>query len=92
MFVPLPGLKSEKALGAMPKGPFIFGNSRFLDCAEFENVHCLSIAVGFAKVIVLCSQISGQIAILKLIPGSQIFRQILFKYSSEILYGFLDFA
>ncbi len=26
----------------MPKGPFIDGSSRFLDCANFENVACLS--------------------------------------------------
>jgi len=34
--------KREKALGAMPKGPFIDGNYQFLGCANFENVRCLS--------------------------------------------------
>jgi hypothetical protein len=39
-----PGVqKSEKALGAMPKGPFIAGNCQFFNCADFENVHGLSI-------------------------------------------------
>jgi hypothetical protein len=36
------GLKREKALGAMPKGLFIYDNSQFLDRANFENVPCLS--------------------------------------------------
>jgi hypothetical protein len=35
----------------MPKGPFITGKHYFLDCAEFENVRCLSITVGMVKVI-----------------------------------------
>jgi len=34
--------KREKALGAMPKGPFIDGNYQILGCANFENVRCLS--------------------------------------------------
>jgi hypothetical protein len=46
-----PVQKSEKALGAMPEGPFITGNCQFWDCAVFENVRCLSIKVGIAKVI-----------------------------------------
>ncbi len=53
MFSDKPGQKSEKALGAMPKGPFIVGKYHFLDCAEFENVRCLSNRVGIAKVIFL---------------------------------------
>jgi hypothetical protein len=55
------GQKSEKALGAMPKGPFIIGKHQFLDCAEFENVRCLSIQVGKEKVIFnyIVSQKSG---------------------------------
>jgi hypothetical protein len=36
------GQKREKALGAMPKGPFIVGNYQILSCANFENVRCLS--------------------------------------------------
>jgi hypothetical protein len=47
------GKKSEKALGAMPEGPFISGKHQFLDCAEFENVRCLSMKVGIAKVFFL---------------------------------------
>jgi hypothetical protein len=38
----MPGAQREKALGAMPKGPFIDSNSQFLGCANFENVPCLS--------------------------------------------------
>jgi hypothetical protein len=87
-----PRQKSEKALGAMPEGPFSGRKYQFLDCAEFENMHCLSIEVGFVKLIGLWSQISGQIAILKLDPGSQIFRRLLFKYFFEFLDGFLNFA
>ena len=34
--------KREKALGAMPEGPFIVGNYQILGCANFENVRCLS--------------------------------------------------
>ena len=50
MFSDKPGPKSEKALGAMPKGPFIVGEYHFLDCAEFENVCCLSIGAVILKV------------------------------------------
>jgi len=35
-------LKREKALGAMPKGPFIVSNYQILGYANFENVRCLS--------------------------------------------------
>jgi hypothetical protein len=37
----------------MPEGPFITGKYQFLDCAEFENVRCLSIEIGIIKVIFL---------------------------------------
>ena len=53
MFSDKPGQKSEKALGAMPKGPFIVGEYHFSDCAEFENVCCLSIRAEIVKVIFL---------------------------------------
>ena len=53
MFSDKPGPKSEKALGAMPKGPFIVGEYHFLDCAEFVNVSCLSIGAVILKLIFL---------------------------------------
>jgi hypothetical protein len=37
----------------MPEGPFIAGKYQFRDCTKFENVRCLSIPVGIAKVIFL---------------------------------------
>jgi hypothetical protein len=55
MFAPLSGLKKRKSLGAMPERPFITGKCQFWDCAEFENVRCLSISVGIVKVSFLTS-------------------------------------
>jgi hypothetical protein len=41
--------KREKALCVIPKGLFIAGNRQFLDCADFENVRCLSIKYASQK-------------------------------------------
>jgi hypothetical protein len=49
-----PAQKREKALGAMPKGPFIVGNYQFLGCANFENVRCLSEGMICKYDILLC--------------------------------------
>jgi hypothetical protein len=78
----------------MPKGPFIVGEYYFLDCAEFENVCCLSIGAVILKVFFNCvvSQRSGQIAILKLSLKRRIFTRLLFKYFFKFLDGFLNFA
>ena len=53
MFSNKPGRKSEKALGAMPEGPFLVGKYYDLDCAEFENVRCLSIRSKIVKLFFL---------------------------------------
>ena len=67
--------KSEKALCAMPKGPFIVGNYQFLSCADLENVRCLSIRNESPRRFLfnyIMSQKTDQIAILKLALKNQI--------------------